>query len=487
MCNNEMNNYTEILSCNVVFSKGFFMEKDILKRYDKNFYKIMAENFGDEIFVTDGEGVVLFVNPAAVNVIGKSLYQIIGRPVEELVNEGFFKPSVTLEVLKLKKKVDVIQTLNNGNKVICTGVPIFDDDHENIRMVISTTKDVMVLNEMFETIETQKEELSNLRNQAFQEEGYISSEEDPHGIKIKLMKVAPLDIPILLQGETGVGKEVTAKAIHRFSHGKDKPFVKINCGIIPENLIESELFGYEQGAFTGAEKGGKKGKVEMAEGGTLFLDEIGEMPLSLQVKLLDFLQDGTFTRVGGTKKLKVNTRVITATNRNLKEMCNRGEFRKDLYFRINVVPFEIPPLRERPDDINVLAKYFLTKCNNKYNGKKRLSESAENVLHGYSWPGNVRELEHIMEHIHVMSDGDIITADDFKLAISGDNDSSSGDEEYYVKCEGFMPLKEAKWEVERQLVNKAYEQFKSTYKVAEILKIDQSTVVKLLKKHSIKK
>ena len=458
------------------------MDRDILKSYDQNFYKIMAENFGDEIFVTDGDGIVLFVNLAAVNVIGKPLYDIMGRPVEELVDEGFFKPSVTMEVLKKKEKVDIIQTLNNGKKVVCTGVPIFDDDHDNIRMVISTTKDVTVLNEMFETIESQKEELSNLRNLAFQEEGYVSGKDDPHGVKAKLMKISPLDIPVLLQGETGVGKEVTAKAIHRLSRGKDKPFVNINCGIIPENLIESELFGYEQGAFTGAEKGGKKGKVELAEGGTLFLDEIGEMPLSLQVKLLDFLQDGTFTRVGGTKKLKVNTRVITATNRNLKEMSEKGEFRKDLYFRINVVPFEIPPLRERPDDIDALARHFLTKCNNKYKGSKFMGESARTVLHTYSWPGNVRELEHIMEHVYVMSENNEITADDFNQALF-DGDSEMGSVGSSVKCEGFMPLKEAKWEVERQLVTKAYEQFGSTYKVAEVLKIDQSTVVKLLKKH----
>ncbi|MCB6993566.1 sigma 54-interacting transcriptional regulator [bacterium 210820-DFI.6.37] len=459
------------------------MEKNISKRYSQDFYKLMAENLDDEIFVTDGEGVVLFVNQAAVKVIGQPVYDLIGRPVKELVDKGFFRPSATMEVLKQGKRVDIIQTLNNGKKVVCTGVPIFDDDRENIHMVISTTKDVTVLSEMFETIESQKEELSNLREMAFQNEGFISGENDSHGIKEKIMKVGPLDIPVLLQGETGVGKEVTAKAIHLLGHGKDKPFVKINCGIIPENLIESELFGYEAGAFTGAERSGKKGKIEMAEGGTLFLDEIGEMPLSLQVKLLDFLQDGTFTRVGGTKKLKVHTRVITATNRNLKEMSNKGEFRKDLYFRINVVPFEVPPLRERQEDIDALAKYFLTKCNNKYKGKKSMSSSAKTILHSYSWPGNVRELEHTIEHMYVMSDSDTITEEDFKRAISDENGGNSqmGPS---VSCNGFMPLKEAKWEVEKQLVTKAYEQFGSTYKVADVLKIDQSTVVKLLKKHA---
>lgn len=460
------------------------MERDIIKSYDQSFYKIMAENFGDEIFVTDGKGIVLFVNLAAVEVIGKPVYKIIGRPVGELVKEGFFTPSVTEEVLKQKKKVDIIQTLSNGKKVVCTGVPIFDNDHENIRLIISTTKDVTVLNELFDTIENQKEELYNLRSQTFEQEGYISGEKDPHGIKAKLMKIAPLDIPVLLQGETGVGKEVTAKAIHRLRYGKEKPFVKINCGIIPENLIESELFGYEKGAFTGAEREGKKGKIELAEGGTLFLDEIGEMPLALQVKLLDFLQDGTFSRVGGIEKLKVETRVITATNRNLRQMSDKGEFRKDLFFRINVVPFTIPPLRERPDDIDALVKHFLTQCNNKYKGHKTIDAGARDALKAYNWPGNIRELEHIMEHVYVMSDRNVICEDDVKsiLQNSQGNDVES---KCIVKCEGFMPLKEAKWEVEKQLVSNAYKKFNSTYKVAKLLNIDQSTVVKLLQKHSL--
>lgn len=298
-------------------------------------------------------------------------------------------------------------------------------------------------------------------------------------VKEKLLKIAPLDMPVLIQGETGVGKEVAAKALHRFSRGKQKPMIKINCGTIPENLIESELFGYEQGAFTGAERGGKKGKVELAEGGTLFLDEIGEMPLLLQVKLLDFLQDGSFTRVGGTEKRKIKTRVITATNRDLRKMCEEGTFRMDLYYRINVIPFEIPPLRERPYDIDALAKHFVSQCNYKYKGQKRLDEGAVKLLRSHNWPGNVRELEHVIEHVYVLSDEDIMTEDDFLCVIQDGIQIDS-----QITCKGLMPLKEAKWQVERQLVTQAYEQLGSTYKVADALKIDQSTVVKLLKKHS---
>lgn len=457
--------------------------KDTLYRYDNNFYKIMAENFGGEIFVTDGEGKVLFANLEAVNVIGKPIHEIVGRYVSELEDEGFFRPSVTTEVLKQKKQVDIIQTVKDGKRVLCTGTPVFDEDHNKIRMVISTTRDIKAFNQLYEKMEQQSEELSHLRDIFFEETGFITGNTEG-GIKERLLKLARLDVPVLLTGETGVGKGVAAKVIHGAGKGREKAMVKINCGIIPENLIESELFGYETGAFTGAERGGKKGKVEMAEGGTLFLDEIGELPLSVQVKLLDLIQDGTFTRVGGTEERKVNTRIIAATNRNLEKMCREGLFRQDLYYRINVMPFEIPPLRERPEDLEILIKHFFSKCNYKYAGKKELSDKASAAMRGYSWPGNIRQLENTIERLYVLAEGDIITEKDFRGAIIETNVSE--DSGTQLKCSGIMPLRDAKWELEKQLVSQAYKQYGSTYKAANALKVDQSTVVKLLKKHDIK-
>lgn len=345
--------------------------RDILKRYDNAFYKIMSENFGDEIFVTDGEGIILFLNLASARDINAAPQEVVGRFVGDVVDEGYFYPSVSLEVIRQRKPVNIIQTLYDGTKVLCSGVPVFDDNHDVIKMVVSTTKKVDEINEIMDRIEEQEHEIRNLRKIAFEAEGYISGESDPEGIKAKIMKIAPLDVPILIQGETGVGKEVTAKAIHRFKYGKNKPMIKINCGTIPEHIIESELFGYERGAFTGANREGKMGKVELAEGGTLFLDEIGEMPLSLQIKILDFIQDGTFTRVGGTEVITVKTRILAATNRDLKKMIEKGEFRKDLFYRLNVIPFVIPPLRDRPDDLDALVRHFISECNYKYGVKKK--------------------------------------------------------------------------------------------------------------------
>lgn len=461
--------------------------RDLLKKYDNAFYKIMSENFGDEIFVTDGEGIVLFLNMASAKDINAAPQDVIGRFVGDIVDEGYFYPSVSLEVIKQKKQINILQTLYDGTRVLCSGVPVFADDQETIKMVVSTTKKVDEINELVEKMEEQEYEIRNLTNIALEEVGYISGNEDSEGIKTKIVKVAPLDVPVLIQGETGVGKEVVAKAIHRFKYGKSKPMIKINCGIIPEHLIESELFGYEKGAFTGANIDGKIGKVELAEGGTLFLDEIGEMPLPLQIKLLDFIQDGTFTRVGGTDVVSVKTRIIAATNLDLKEKCRKGEFRSDLFFRINVVPFYIPPIRERPNDLDALIRHFVFECNYKYGIKKKMSVKALKYLHEYSWPGNVRELEHSIEHMHIFSDGKIMTEEDARNSAQGTASlgtfSSNTNISSGIMSSGIMPLKEAKWELEKQLVLRAYDRYGSTYKAAKALQVDQSTVSKILKKH----
>ncbi|MEG2406014.1 MAG: sigma 54-interacting transcriptional regulator, partial [Clostridiales bacterium] len=283
----------------------------------------------------------------------------------------------------------------------------------------------------------------------------------------------------LIQGETGVGKEGVAKMVHRMGKTKNAPFVKINCGMIPESLFESELFGYEEGAFTGALKGGKIGKVELANGGTLFLDEIGELPLSVQVKLLEFLQEKTITRVGEVKRIPINTRIVAATHRDLKEMCNKRTFRQDLYYRLNVVPLLIPPLRERMDEIIHIAQFMLYKCNKKYNLNKTFDKDITCALQEYDWPGNLRELEHAIERLYVTAEGSILTGATLK-SILGQSISTAHNK---IICTEIMPLKAAKSEVEKQLVQRAYKEAGSTYKAAKLLGIDQSTVVKILKKH----
>jgi transcriptional regulator with PAS, ATPase and Fis domain len=291
-----------------------------------------------------------------------------------------------------------------------------------------------------------------------------------------------LDSLVLIQGESGVGKEVVARALHYLSQRRNRPFIKINCGGLPENLMESELFGYESGAFTGASRKGKIGKIELACKGTLFLDEIGELPLNLQVKLLDFLQDMTINRIGGTKEIKIDARVIAATNRNLEEMVKNGTFRKDLYYRLSIIPLFIIPLRCRKDDIPVLADYFLKKLNRKYHLARRLSPEVIRAFLNYEWPGNVRELAHVIERVLAVTDSDDISLN----SIAGMLDDASHNSGKVI-CTELMPLKLAKSELEKQLVLWAYEVNGSTYKVAKVLKVDQSTVVRLLQKYGTPK
>ena len=454
--------------------------KQTLHEYEKIF-----ENIEDEIFVTDQYGYVLRLNPAAEKVIGVKAGDVVGKHVKELQKEGIFSSSITLQVLHQKKKINMIQQLISGKTVISTAFPIFNEEGD-ISRVISTSKDYLEINKLKAELEEKKtelerknQEITTLREEVFSNVNLIYNSVEMSNIRDTIYKIAQIDLTVLIQGESGVGKEVITKAIHHASLRKDHPFIKINCSVIPETLIESELFGYEGGAFTGAAKGGKIGKIELANDGTLFLDEIGELPLLIQVKLLEFLQDREICRVGGTNKIKINTRIITATNRNLQDMVNKGLFRKDLFYRLNVVPINIPPLRERKEDIPALVKYFLNEFNNKYGMSKKIAPEVMEGLYTYSWPGNVRELEHVIERAIIISDMEVITLEAMQNFLELKTHNKK------IICTELMPLKLAKRDLEEQLVTSAYNIYKSTYKAAKVLEIDQSTVVKLLKKYRL--
>ncbi len=293
-------------------------------------------------------------------------------------------------------------------------------------------------------------------------------------------KVAQVTSTVMILGESGVGKEVVARFIHNASLRRRGPFVTINCGAIPPNLLESELFGYEAGAFTGANRQGKPGMIETASSGTLFLDEISDLPLDLQVKLLQVIQERRLTRVGGIQPIEVDIRIIAATNRDLAKMVERGEFRADLFYRLNVVPIVIPPLRSRRDDIIPLIYHFLAKHNNTHRYNKTISRETREVLTQYSWPGNVRELENLIERLVVTVEGDEIGVEDLPQHVK-ERDVNCNSK---VIVEGVIPLREAVEEVERQLIKHAQEEHETTYEIAEALGVNQSTVVRKLKKYA---
>lgn len=292
-------------------------------------------------------------------------------------------------------------------------------------------------------------------------------------------KVAPTDATVLLLGESGTGKELIARAIHNLSKRKDGPYIKVNCAALPENLLESELFGYEKGAFTGA-LSRKPGRFERAENGTIFLDEIGEIPLSIQAKMLRVLQEKEFERVGGIEVLKADVRVIAATNRNLEQMVRDGTFREDLYYRLNVIPIYIPPLRERADDIPALVRFFIDKhCNKLGLPKIKIEKTAMQKLKEYSWPGNIRELENVIERLIILNSGSLIKKENLPIEISRARLSN----ERFVLPPGGVALDE----LEKDLITQALERtgYNQT-KAAKLLSLTRHTLIYRMEKYGIK-
>ena len=306
---------------------------------------------------------------------------------------------------------------------------------------------------------------------------------DPISINLfnLIIKVAKVDSTVLITGETGVGKEVIANMIHKTSLRSEQQFVRINCTTLPDHLLESELFGYERGAFTGALKEGKPGLIEIADQGTILLDEIADLPFIIQGKLLRFLQEQEIYKLGSIKPLKLNVRVIAATNRDLQEMVLGGKFRKDLFYRLSVIPISVPPLRERPLDIEPLIDHFLTKYNSKYWLAKKLAPEIRKMLIEYSWPGNVRELGNLMERLIVTTDGDLINFVDLPKVYQ-ENLNKNYDNNLNIDSE-IIELREARNLFEKNYILKALKKYKSIRRTAKVLGVDHSTIVRKLKQY----
>jgi PAS domain S-box-containing protein len=439
----------------------------------------------DEIFVTDGHGTVLRVNPAGEAFYGMKANEIVGKNTEELARKGLFSPSLFPIVKERKERVSMIQRTRAGHIIHCIGNPSLD--HEgNIEFIIFTSRDFTEIKQLRDKIqrtehllESYQEELEELRRNRGEEE-FISYSPNMRKIIKMVDKIAKVDSSVLVTGKSGVGKGVIVSLIHKKSNRNKHPFIQVNCGAIPESLIESELFGYEPGAFTGAKREGKKGLFEEAHGGTLFLDEIGEMPFNLQVKLLKVLQENVIQRIGSAKSIPFDARIIAATNKDLEGMVEEGTFREDLYYRLNVIPIHIPPLNTRQEDISYLMDYFLNKFNKKYSSSTYLSLQAENQLINYSWPGNVRELENLMERLVVTADKNEIHLTDLPQKITNFGNACP---EYRVQIKDIYPLKQAQEELEEQLIIKAYKKYQSSYKVGEALGINQSTAFRKIQKY----
>jgi PAS domain S-box-containing protein len=374
------------------------------------------QNCFDGIYVADGDGKTLWMNAGFERCYGLSARNFVGRNASELEREGHIDPLITWKVITTKKRQTALQRTTSGRHIIATGIPLFDT-FGRVRKVIINSRDTTELVELQSRLSVAKREIkryesevAELRSAVRPGAGLMWASAKMQEVIDLASRVAMVDSSVLIAGESGVGKEVIAKLLHSGSRRASKRIVQINCGAIPRELLESELFGHEEGAFTGSRRRGKRGLLELAHEGTLFLDEIGEMPLALQVKLLRVLEDGSFTRVGGTQEVNSDFRLITATNRDLGQMIREGAFREDLYYRINVIPIVVPPLRERPEDIMGLAQRFLIEFRERYDLDRTLSEDAMERLIAFSWPGNVRQLRNLIERAVVTSRVRIIDA-----------------------------------------------------------------------------
>lgn len=477
----------KVLGAICVFSEN--TELEVISRKMRDFRELSKElsviidSCHEGLWVYDGKANVLRVNSAAERINNIQARDVIGRNMKELVKTELVERSAALEVIEKKEAVNFLCTTREGRKLIKTGTPIFDEDGKLAKVVVSE-RDITEM----DTIQRQLEEQSALSHH-YQHQIMEMQQAELQSTKIiakspamirslnQAIKVSQADSSVLILGESGVGKGLFADLIHMRSGRAGKPLIKINCGAIPETLIESELFGHEKGAFTGAQAA-KPGHIELADGGILFLDEIAELPLASQVKLLRFLEDGKVTRLGGTKAKQVDVRIIAATHGDLEEMVDKKEFRLDLYYRLNVIPLRIPSLRDRKDCIIPLIQHYVDQFSERNGISKRITSAAMDVLLAYDWPGNVRQLMNVCERILVMSDGDVIDIQDLPQKIVG-----SG-------SQGGMPierltLQQAMESFERSLLLEAMEEYGNQYRVADALGINQSTVARKLKRYGI--
>jgi PAS domain S-box-containing protein len=377
--------------------------------YSLIFKAIMVQS-KDGLFVTDHLGKVVMVNRACEEMNGFKAEDVLGQNVEDLLKKGFFQRSATLKVIQQNQPVTLITATNARSKVLSTSIPIHDD-HGKLRFVLVNDRDISFLNQVTDVLEesgTYSPEFSNLGAAISELKELVVQSPAMQEVIYFAVRAAKFDLPLIITGDTGVGKNAIVKLIHKLSNRKNGPFITVNCGSLTGSLLESELFGYAKGAFTGARIDGKAGVFEIAEGGTLFLDEIGEIPLPLQAKLLRFVESGEVVRVGGLKSRNINTRIIAATNRNLEQMVDEGSFRRDLFFRLNVIPIHVPRLAERQEDIIPLIRFFLERFNREFNSSKTISRPAMDALQHHRFPGNVRELENLMKRLTTMVEGDSI-------------------------------------------------------------------------------
>ncbi|RNB89697.1 PAS domain-containing protein [Brevibacillus fluminis] len=458
----------------------------------KDLLKIM-DTISSGINICDRNGTIIWVNQACCKILNKSRVELIGGNVVHMKKEGAFTPSVIEMALNAKQSVATVQEITGGNKVAVAAEIIFDEE-DNPKYCLAHGNDIsnwvdhvskIHWDDIRPILKRYMQEIKSMDTRLI-----LTKEAQPyvglskaHELLADIMgRVARVDSTVLITGETGVGKNVAAKRIHDLSERRNHPFVHLNCAAIPDLLLESEIFGYHKGAFTGANPTGKPGLVKLAEKGTLFLDEISELPIHLQSKLLQLLQDKTYMPIGGSQLLKADVRIIVATNREIEEMVREGKFRADLYYRLHILPVTIPPLRKRKEDILPLLHYYLKKSNQMHNQKRTFSKQVLDVFQQYQWPGNIRELENTVERLVIMAKEEEIAVHDLPHSFLTTT----------MKTETIESLREGKTlseileSVEKSIIEHAFIENKTTRKTAKALGITQTSLMRRLGKYKIR-
>nr|WP_272876209.1 sigma 54-interacting transcriptional regulator [Clostridioides mangenotii] len=436
-----------------------------------NVVEDIIEHIDEVVVIFNKDGVIEKMNSLCDEILPFKRKEVLGRNIDKLVYMGLVEEPIILNMLELKKKTYKNIVYPGGKVIAYTAVPICDNKG-NVKGGVLTGRDISrVIN-----LESHAKHHGVVLNS-----DYISKSRVMENIKNVVKRAAASDSSIFITGESGVGKEIIAREICRYSPRREKPFIAINCGAIPNELLESEFFGYEEGSFTGAKKTGKKGLFEQANGGTIFLDEIGELPLQMQKKLLRVIQENTITRVGGSKPIKIDVRYVSATNISNEDLHDNLKFRQDLYYRLSVIPIKIPPLRERKEDIVPLVEHFLKLYNDKYNRGVSISPEVFNLLNEHSWPGNIRELKNIIERFIVLSVKNTIGEDEFNMLINLDNLSEENDLTSPIVINGIVNLNDAYKIVDQIIIPRAIDRYGSITKASEKIGIDPSTIHRKIK------
>jgi PAS domain S-box-containing protein len=468
-------------------------EIDRLRKLNRE-YEVMFESSIDGLVVADGEGRLLRVNKSYLAISGAREDEVLGHTVMELAERGFLTPSATQLAVENKRPVTAEQIFQNGaRRTLNTANPVFCDKGELIR-IVTNVRDMSEVHRLETELQEAKADahryaaiLKSMKRHS-EEEHCAARSACIRTVFQQALEYASTAAPVLITGESGTGKEVIADFIHRNSSREKQPFLKINCAAIPEPLLEAELFGYEGGAFTGARKQGRTGLFEAADGASVFLDEVGEMPLTLQVKLLRFVQNKEFYRLGGNRLVTVDVRIMAATSRPLEEMVAQRSFRPDLFYRLNVLSLRMPALRERGEDIVPLAYHFLCRFNGRYNQEKTLSPQVCALLEAYAWPGNIRELENLLERLVIINTGPVILPEHLPEHLRGNLSNPLRQTSFLSTAASsgvFSGYREAREVFEKEYWSEALRRYSTYRAAAAALGVDHSTIAKKVARYAL--